>query len=305
MAGLLLDYKSKFSRNGLQIRSSGVTNPSLVGTDCKSVPVGVGYSVANGIIAASLSMFPSYQIPLGSNASLTLSASMVLSPNGLNLAANVLGSVTIGNTSLHGGVSIGSSSATGAFTRYSIGAKVKFNATHSVSATFNYWDASGNAADQWVWNASAQLNNLRLSLDEDVPFSDKYNTIAFEIGYRFKGLDNAEIAFGANVITNDSRGALSMPKEEFTSRLWGTNSKGSWRDGQRIESPAYIALNYKGKSYRAGVDSPYIQDALQNGFHNWFTKNASNSNTPFFPTDYSTPSKLYLYNGLYSPYSVY
>ena len=154
----------------------------------------------------------------------------------------------------------------------------------------------GGKDDQFMWQASwSNDNGWSARVNEDWKVSDKYRTFAAEIG-------TPNFSFGSAIYTNEADGKKDLNSEKGTwvSRLWGPNKdKGTYVTGKREYSYFYVGIKNGNRVSRIGIDSPWVQDAFQNGFHR------IGYNTPFFRTDYDTPSKFYYFEGFNNPYSIY
>jgi hypothetical protein len=185
---------------------------------------------------------------------------------------------------------------------------------YGFGATYNQSNSSytlgfthyGGYDAQTNWYASYHNGDFSFSMTNDafLPSSwgggDKYRTAAAEIGY-------GELSVGMNVYSNNPD--KSNIDQTWRSRIYGKNrgGNGTYADGQRIYSSLYFGVNGAGTVSRIGVDSPWIQDAFQNGIHQswWANLIPGWHGSPYFITDYNTPSKLYLYSGTYNPFGLF
>ncbi|HOM90895.1 MAG TPA: polymorphic toxin type 23 domain-containing protein, partial [Bacteroidia bacterium] len=184
--------------------------------------------------------------------------------------------------------------------QYGFGAT--YNQSNS-SYTLGFTHYGGDDA-QTNWYASYQNGDFSFSMTNDAFLnivngnsSDKYRTAGFELGY-------GNLSIGVSIYTNNP---VSESRENWPSPIYGENAsgKGAYADGRRIYSAAYFGVSDGNTVSRIGIDSPWIQDAIQNGLHQSKFARILWGGSPYFPTDYSTPASFYLFNRFYSPYSLY
>ena len=184
--------------------------------------------------------------------------------------------------------------------QYGFGAT--YNQSNS-SYTLGFTHYGGDDA-QTNWYASYHNGDFSFSMTNDAFLnivngnsSDKYRTAGFELGY-------GNLSIGVSIYTNNP---VSESRENWPSPIYGENAsgKGAYADGRRIYSAAYFGVSDGNTVSRIGIDSPWIQDAIQNGLHQSKFARILRGGSPYFPTDYSTPASFYLFNRFYSPYSLY
>ena len=194
----------------------------------------------------------------------------------------------------------------GYFPQFSAGAT--YNSGNSRSYTFGFTHYGGKDA-QTNWFFSIKDREFSISTTNDaflghnIGGGDKFRTASLEIGL-------GELSVGMNIYTNDP-GDTENPELDvsYESKLHGINrsGKGAYINGRRIHSNLYLGINSGGTVSRIGIDAPWVQDLFQNGIHqSWWAKLIPGwHGSPYFPTDYDTPTKLYMKTGLYYPYSLY
>ena len=120
----------------------------------------------------------------------------------------------------------------------------------------------------------------------------------------------AYVTTGFSIYTsgvNDSQTDVQTGEPVWDSELYGRHQfkLGSYLDGKVLSSYAYIGYNNGFVNSRIGIDSPHIQDVIQNGWHQsklfyWMT-----GGSPYIRTNYELPAEIYGFNKLTNPYSLY
>jgi RHS repeat-associated protein len=226
----------------------------------------------------SITMSPTFS---ANSVGASISASYQTGDWTFSVSANVSGS--------YGGNSAGSYESR-------IGGMVKYyDDEHNIGGSIGFIHYGGTDP-QNNWVASARFGDFTFATSNDAGVGgDKYRTAAIEFGYR-------DLSAGALIYTTDH----GSERSNWKSKMWGenANNQGSYTEGGRKSSPVYVGYKRNGMSYRAGIDGPFVQDFVQNGWH-YFINKVFGSNSAYFETDYDTPSKFYYYQGTYSPYSQY
>lgn len=258
----------------------------------KGTVAAISGSPENIILSMITDQLPGIDIPLNKNVSLTVRPSFAYSSYGsLGIGPKVSMNYTQGDMTY-------TASFTPRFgakgklleTRTGIGATYHSSADGDFSLSFVHF---GVKDPQNTWTARWKKNGLSLGASEDYFFGDEYRTFAAEIG-------SGDYVVGTSLYTNDpGPNAVKKGPEFFTSRVAGRNRKGTYIEGKRIYSNFYLGIKDGNNVYRFGVESPWVQDIFQNGFHR------IGSNTAFFPTDYNSPTLPYYYYGTYDPMSIY
>ena len=128
--------------------------------------------------------------------------------------------------------------------------------------------------------------------------SDWYRTAAAEIGI-------GEVSFGFNLFTTEPplEEYKSKPHKgensEYISPIHGKNPLGTYSTGSRVYAGMYLGYRNGNRISRFGVDAPWVQDLFQNGIHRWVVP------TPYFNTNYGSPSAPFLQGGYVNPFSLY
>ena len=128
--------------------------------------------------------------------------------------------------------------------------------------------------------------------------SDWYRTAAAEIGI-------GEVSFGFNLFTTEPplEEYDSKPHKggnsEYISPIHGKNPLGTYSTGSRVYAGMYLGYRNGNRVSRAGIDAPWVQDLFQNGIHRWVVP------TPYFNTNYGSPSVPFLQGGYVNPFSLY
>jgi RHS repeat-associated protein len=255
-----------------------------------------GQFALNQGLAVVASQLPSLNISIG-NFNLSVSPSFFMGSEGFGFGASVGASMQIGDFAL--GASVGVSQyaktpgAGGKSYMTKVGGGVAYfdrgsGSTFSLSLT----KFSGAKDKQTLWQAGYQRGDFSIKLNEDYLISgDKYRTFGLEV-------TTGDISFGTTIYTPPGTGADRQ--KDYRSKIWGKNKKEAYtNEATRIYSNFYIGYRTGNNVMRFGVDSPWIQDFFQNGFHR------IGSNTPFFPTDYRTPMRLFYQYSSYDPYTLY
>lgn len=157
----------------------------------------------------------------------------------------------------------------------------------------------GGKDAQFTWNGGYRNGLFSVSTENDAFLnflngrsSDKYRTAALEFSF-------GNLRGGFSIYTNDPNVNGGGTNSNWVSRtIPGAHEQGTYTYGQRIFSSAYFGYNDGITVSRIGIDSPWIQDAIQNVWHQII-------GSPYFKTDYETPASPYLFNGYYSPFSLY
>ena len=121
---------------------------------------------------------------------------------------------------------------------------------------------------------------------------DKYRSNAIEFGI-------GDYFIGTNLYSIDDSG---VKKNLNVSQIWPYNSDGSYKDGERVSSPAYIGKYIGNKKLSVGWNHPLVGDFIQNGFHYmvhsfmrapYHGSHPSNVSSPYFQLGYNKKSTLY------------
>ncbi len=161
--------------------------------------------------------------------------------------------------------------------RYANGSDADFNQTINTVRVTNGNFSLGFANDSWLGGGS-----------------DKGRTASVEIGWGSR-------IMGFNTYT--SRGGEAIQDETawndtFWSKmgLLGPNPKGAYNNATVYGSAFYVGYRNHEQVYRAGINSPWVQDVIQNGWHR-----APWVKAPYFPRgNYRTP--FYGHFGTYNPF---
>jgi len=128
--------------------------------------------------------------------------------------------------------------------------------------------------------------------------SDWYRTAAAEIGI-------GEMSFGFNLFTTEPplEEYISKPHKggdsEYISPIHGKNPLGTYKTGSRVFAGMYLGYRNGNRVSRFGIDNAWVQDLFQNGIHRWVVP------TPYFNTNYGSPSAPFLQGGYVNPFSLY
>ncbi|MDY0370724.1 MAG: polymorphic toxin type 23 domain-containing protein [Bacteroidales bacterium] len=129
--------------------------------------------------------------------------------------------------------------------------------------------------------------------------SDWYRTAAAEIGI-------GDLSFGFNLVTTEPplEEYKRKPKQlggdsEYKSPIHGKNPLGTYSTGSRVFAGMYLGYRNGNRVSRFGIDAAWVQDLFQNGIHRWVVP------TPYFNTNYGSPSAPFLQGGYVNPFSLY
>ncbi len=87
--------------------------------------------------------------------------------------------------------------------------------------------------------------------------------------------------------------------KEFHSPIHGKNPFDTYSTGSRLFAGMYLGYRNGNRVSRIGIDAPWVQDLFQNGIHRWVVP------TPYFNTNYGSPSAPFLQGGYVNPFSLY
>jgi len=158
---------------------------------------------------------------------------------------------------------------------------------------FSFYASSYRGVEEnpFFWQAGWAKNDWNITVNEDWKITDQYRTFAFEVGYK-------NYSFGAALYTTDhSKGDNAADVKYNTSRLW--KNQPQYRQGERIYSGLYLGYRNGNTINRVGIDSPFVGDLIQGGWHSMF-------GVPLFDNRYGPEStRPYIYKGVYDPFSLY
>jgi len=86
---------------------------------------------------------------------------------------------------------------------------------------------------------------------------------------------------------------------EFKSPIHGKNPLRTYSTGSRVYAGMYLGYRNGNRVSRFGIDAAWVQDLFQNGIHRWVVR------TPYFNTNYGSPSAPFLQGGYANPFSLY
>ncbi|MFA7379447.1 MAG: DUF6443 domain-containing protein [Bacteroidia bacterium] len=233
---------------------------------------------------------PAVNIPINEKISVTIRPSFGFSTTGImGMGANVSVNHTEGDMTYTTSFTARFGSNTKLTeTRTGIGAT--YHSSSDGDFSFNVLHF-GVKDPQNTWTARWRKGDWTLGVTEDYGFGDEYRTIAAEVGHK-------DLIVGTSLYTNKPNRDLKRD-EKFVSRIAGRNKKYTYADGKRVYSNFYFGIKDGNHVFRAGIESPWIQDIIQNGFHRIL------SNTSYFRTEYNDPTLPYFHYGTYDPMSIY
>lgn len=181
----------------------------------------------------------------------------------------------------------------------------------ATSFGFNYDD--GKRGIGFMWNRYMGQNSqttgtimarhgdfsLRWENDLMGDKNDRWRSNATEVGYK-------NYFIGTNVFTNNpkdeegynGKGDIRFGEENNGSELFN-NNYGTYKNGEKLSSPAYFGIKTNRGVSRVGINAPIIGDFIQNGFHHLpFVKSPN-----FNPGSYGTSG--YYESGSYFPGIMY
>ncbi|WP_300600771.1 FG-GAP-like repeat-containing protein [Niabella sp.] len=259
--------------------------------------VAAGYAAGMVATSAASSLFPQMTIPISKNFALSFGPSIAFGSTGASFGLSASGTATFGDFSLTAGLGVGK-------TLNSVDVKAEgwYN-TNTVAVRLGGFGVSstginvGDGKNYYNQRVNGITYNSKKGFyfafyDDYSPIgssTDKGRTFALEMGY-------GNFGFGTQIFTTDHskyEDALGGASS-WKSRIWGYNNKRGVYDNntRSISSPLYFSIKAQnGFSYRFGIESPMVQDFFQNGFHKYLFP------TPYFRTDYDTPTRPYGYFG--------
>lgn len=295
------DFKMSLGQIGLSLLK-GAAQGALAGA---GGPIGGGITTWQGaVVSAASSQLPGISVPLGGGFSLSLNPSLAFGTNGLSFGGNVGVSGSVGDFGF--GVGMGFGKTVKAFDQGSKGWYRTIGGSFGIGgASVSLTGVKGDGAkyyDQVIKGFSYNSRSgFSFSIYNDMGMfgikgSDKGRTASAQLGY--KGFN-----IGFQVISTDHSDFTEAAKNSssWVSRTWGklfgNNPAGVYDDNsKRITSPFYFGYSgANGFNYRIGIDAPLVQDFFQNGLHRLI-------GSPWFRTDYDTPSRLYTFYGNTLPY---
>ncbi|MDR2084293.1 MAG: hypothetical protein LBP67_04795 [Bacteroidales bacterium] len=153
----------------------------------------------------------------------------------------------------------------------------------------------GNPNNQMVGQASVFFpgGSLRIENDFFGDGLDRWRSSAIEISI-------GDFVFGKTVYTNSPYRSESdmIYDEDYESRIFGKNKKGTYNDSKVFSSPFYVGYKSGNRIERIGINHPMVQDITQNGWHKL-------TNVPYFYTPYGEYCSPYFYTGYNNPFSLY
>ncbi|MBN2728559.1 MAG: hypothetical protein JXR53_04980, partial [Bacteroidales bacterium] len=255
----------------------------------------VGLSFAGQMVATSTisSFFPSVSIPIGNNASISISPAMSFSPSGFSGGFSAVGSFQSGDFVFSGGFGLN-------------------NIANSVFGGISYYDRPndqyfsyyatrfGGKYKQSVGGIGFSKGDFSFRWENDfyTMSGDKYRTNAMEFMYK-------DFVLGTNLWTNYPGSYYDENNTDKNGRnLRGKLNKhnnGAWKNGQVWSSPLYLGYRNGNTITRIGVSNPWIQDRTQNFMH----KNFLPAYTNFFNRYDQFTGGAWMYSGYYNPFTLY
>jgi RHS repeat-associated protein len=255
---------------------------SLVGGTLAQGGNFAGTFAVNSAISA---VMPSANIPLGNNFSISVGPSFGLGPNGFGAGVGVGANYTNGDFSLSASAGVRSFGNGTSETRLGGGLAYTANG-QTISAGITSF---GGTDPQSIWQVGYKRGDFSFAMANDAWLSgDKFRTASAEIG-----IGNYRAGFSLYSNNPAGGGTDASGADEWASPIYGCNGggRGCYNTGQRIYSGAYVGYDNGTTVYRAGVNSPSVQDFFQNGIHRGVSR------SPYFKTDYGTPASPYFYYG--------
>ncbi|HEX5003161.1 MAG TPA: FG-GAP-like repeat-containing protein [Bacteroidia bacterium] len=246
----------------------------------------------NFVVNSAISLVvPSINIPVGNYLTYSIGPSYGLGPNGFMSGFGGSWTYSSGDVTFSYAFGVRGSANGGYETRASFGGIYSGNDQNISLAITKF----GGTDPQAVWHVGYEKDGFSFAMDNDVWLSgDKYRTAAVELGM-------GDYRGGFSIYTNRASGTTDADKpDEWSSETWGCNKfgKGTYVDGKRIYSGAYIGYNNGTTVFRAGINDPRVQDLFQNGLHRII-------GSSYFKTDYETNSRPYFVYSSFSPFTLY
>jgi hypothetical protein len=268
------------------------TLAALTGGTSEAVTAG---QVAGSAISSEL---PSVNVPVGPAASISLSPNFAYGSEGLTFGADVSVSQRTGGVVL--GITGGYSRTSGSFANSLNGGHGKvgwFGGVAGKNSSLLFFSNRHFASDDPDFNQTLKGFSFTSggwsgtwSNDWD-PISktgtDQGRTASVEIGH-------GSARLGFNVYTSAPERTILPDEGAWNETNWGTNDHGSYT-GKPYASALYFGYVKGRNMYRAGVNSPYVQDFFQNGLHKYI------GGVPYFPRG-NYRSSIYGYYGKYNPF---